>query len=168
MTMIRTRGAILSAAALACLLLAACGNGLEPTNTGTQTMTGFRGKITVVSSWPSGDSLVNLRVVAFRNYPPASVLQDFLDGKLEFSDALQTNVQEQEYTIQKDSLSGTFKYIVVAQQYGANPYENWKVVGVYSAPGTKWMPQQLTLQKGSIEDNVDIEVDFYNLPPQPF
>lgn len=131
-------------------------------------MTGFGGTITVTSTWPPADSLMDLRVVAFRHYPPTGILEDFLAGRVEFSDALQMNVRAQDYAIRKDTLRGTFAYVVVAQQYGPNPFEHWRVVGVHTVPGTAWTPAPVLLEAGTVRQGVNVTVNFYHLPPQPF
>jgi hypothetical protein len=160
--------AIVPAVLVLLFALASCDHGLGPIVEDASTRTGFGGTIRVVSPWPPADSLIDFRVVAFRHYPPTSIVQDFLEGRLEFSEPLSVNVSEQRYQIEKDTLSGDFVYIVVAQQYGPNAFENWRVVAVYSVPGTPFTPATVSLTRGRFVENVDLTVDFHHLPPQPF
>ena len=151
-----------------CILDVFCGNGLEPVDSAQQTLTGFSGRITCLSTWPPSDSILTLRVVAVRRYPPTNILEEFSAGRLEFSEPLQLNVPEQSFVIQKDTLRGAFEYIAIAQQYGSNIFENWRVVGVYSKTGNPSSPSPLVLEKGRILQDINISIDFYHLPPQPF
>ena len=59
------------------------------------------------------------------------------------------------------------KYIVVALQTNTNIF-NQHVVGVYTISGDKNNPSWIKVEKGESFNNINIEVDFENLPPQPF
>jgi hypothetical protein len=147
---------------VAAIVPGACDHGLSPDSSG------FSGKVAVSSAWPPADSLFDFRVVAFREYPPADILASVLAGKVDFSDRLLLNVPEQSYILRKDGLSGTYKYIIVAQQYADNPLLHWRVVGVYARDGDVSRPTPLTLEPGRVIGSIDITVDFTKLPPQPF
>jgi len=129
---------------------------------------GFGGTITVVSAWPPADSLVDLRVVAFEKYPPENILLEVASGRALISAPLQFNIERQSYTIPADGIAKTYKYIAVAHQYGDSLMTNWRAVGVYSAEGLPEQPYEIALDGSRFLGDVDIKVDFYNLPPQPF
>ena len=155
----------LSVVLLAALFqFAACGDGLSP----DMGRVGFEGTVTVASSFPPSDSVLTLRVVAARTYPPKDILSEYLAGKLIFSDALAYDTKTQNYSILQSDLTGVFEYVCVAQQYGPNPFSQWRVVGVYSLSGDKTQHSPIDLGSGSYLRGINIPVDFYNLPPQPF
>lgn len=149
------------------LLIISCEGGLSPSDASIDP--GFGGSVHVISKWPPADSLKDLRVIAFRKYPPTSILDDVMNGNAVFTDTtLALNTILIDYKIQKSDLSGTFKYIVVVQQFGLNIFADWRVVGVYSKTNDKTKPDEITVPQNAFLSHVDIEVDFYNLPPQPF
>ena len=158
----------LCAGLLLVALFAGCDHGLSPELSSPAGLPGFAGTIRFTGPWPPPDSLFDLRVVAFRSYPPKNILEEFLNGTLEFSDALRLNVTEQSYALRKDGLRGTFAYVVVAQQYGPNAFQHWRVVGVYTTTGDVAVPSPVVLGLGAFVEGVDIAVDFTRLPPQPF
>ena len=154
---------------LACLALS-CDHGLSPemARASASETPGFEGTITVTSRWPAADSLMDLRVVAIRVFPPTNILQEYLNGTLLFSDKLVLNQDTQTYTLRMPGLSGVFQYVAVAQQYAANPFADWRVVGVYTTTGNPAAHAPVDLGAGLFRRGIDITVDFINLPPQPF
>lgn len=143
---------------------AGCGDGLSP----EMGLVGFEGVVTVASAFPPADSVLTLRVVAARSYPPKDILSEYLAGRLIFSDALAYNARTQSYSILQSDLTGVFEYVCIAQQYGPNPFSQWRVVGVYSLSGDKTRHSPIDLGSGRYLRGIDITVDFYDLPPQPF
>ncbi len=149
------------------LLLAGCGEGLSPNDAAE--MPGFGGTIRIVSAWPPADSVKDLRVVAFRNYPPQNLVLEVTQGTAVYTDSSLATFRPQiDYAIRRSTVTGAFQYIVVAQQYGSNLFADWRVVGVYSLTGDKTRPGAITIPQGKFLQGIDIPVDFYNLPPQPF
>lgn len=152
----------------ACLLffaMAGCDHGLEPV---APQGPGFGGTLTVVSTFPPADSLLDLRVIAFRNYPPTNIALEVLSGNAVFSETLSITERSQMYTVSNSTLKGAFAYVVVAQRYGPALDSNWRAVGVYTLSGDKTKPSSIDLKGGEFVSNVNITVDYYNLPPQPF
>lgn len=148
------------------LLLASCDHGLDPALADSDP--GFGGKVRVDGAWPPQDSVRQLRVVAFRNYPPSDILAEVLGGTAVFSDELPYGEAEISYTQQDETLKGVFRYVVVAQNYGDDLFADWKVVGVYTLSGDDEDPSQIDLGAGRYVGGVDIRVNFHDLPPQPF
>ena len=147
--------------------LAACeDHGLSPVTDG-QTP-GFGGVIHIRSTWPPQDSVRDLRIAAFRNYPPRDILTEVVSGTAVFSDELPYGVDSIPYRVQGESMNGVFGYIVVAQNYGPDPFQQWKAVGVYTVTGDVNTPSALDLGSGRFLRGIDVDVDFINLPPQPF
>jgi hypothetical protein len=152
-------------AMLMVLAVASCDHGLTPVE---PQGAGFGGKLTVISAFPPSDSLLDFRVVAFRNYPPKDILLELLSGNAVFSDTLSMTKKEQTYTLLNSGLKGAFSYVVVAQRYGPALDSNWHAVGVYTITGDVTKPSPIDLKGGIFVSGVDITIDFYNLPPQPF
>jgi hypothetical protein len=148
------------------ILLISCDHGLSPEAADVDP--GFAGELRVVSAWPPQDSVRDLRVVAFRNYPPKDILSEVINGSAIFSDELPYGQTSISYIIQDETLAGAFAYIVVAQNFGEDPFQDWRAIGVYTLSGDVKQPTSLDLGSGLFISDVDISVDFYNLPPQPF
>ena len=147
------------------LLLAACDHGLSP-DAGVDP--GFTGTVRINGPWPPEDSVRDLRVVAFRNYPPKDILSEVIEGSAMFSESMAYGFSDTTYTIQDATLSGSFSYVVVAQNYGGDVFNDWRAVGVYALSGDPAVPTPVSLGGGDFVSGIDIEVDFYHLPPQPF
>ena len=66
------------------LFLLSCDHGLKPTEAGTLIYEepGFGGTVYFKGTWP--DTVYDLRVVAFRNYPPSDIINEVLGGKAKF------------------------------------------------------------------------------------
>ena len=152
-------------------LLSRCDPGLDPNEAANNIAStpGFGGIVRIVSALPPTDSLRDLRVVAFRNYPPKDIVLEvatkqavFTDSTLNFKDKIIS------YKIQQAEVIGEFKYVVVAQQYGANILTDWRVVAVYTITSDITKPASINIPAGIFLNNINMDVDFYNLPPQPF
>ncbi|MBR9974388.1 MAG: hypothetical protein KFF77_02310 [Bacteroidetes bacterium] len=161
-------GAVLVPAILIMMLfIPACeDHGLAP---GTEGDTpGIGGLIRVRSTWPPQDSVRDLRIAAFRSYPPKDILTEVVSGTAVFSELLPYGVDSIPYRIQSESMNGVYGYVVVAQNYGPDPFQQWKAVGVYTLTGDVTTPSPVDLASGRFLPGIDVEVDFINLPPQPF
>ncbi|MCB2204339.1 hypothetical protein KQI65_06275 [bacterium] len=145
---------------------AACDHGLSPDD--AEVDPGFSGTLRISGPWAPVDSVKDFRVVAFRNYPPKDILSEVVLGSAVFSDELPYGDAEIQYAVQDPALDGAFAYIVVAQNYGDDPFQDWRAVGVYTLTGDVSKPSPVDLGSGSFVEGIDITVDFYNLPPQPF
>lgn len=160
------RTAVFALVFVSALLAVACDHGLSPEAADVDP--GFGGTLRVTGSWPPADSVRDLRVVAFRNYPPKDILSEVINGSAVFSDALPYGENSIPYTIQDENLDGTFAYVVVAQNYGEDPFQDWRAVGVFTTTGDVTQPSAVDLGSGLFVPSVDITVNFYDLPPQPF
>ncbi len=155
------------ACAMVAMSGAGCDHGLDPIRD-VSVQPGLSGRVTVRSAFPPPDSLKDLRIVLFRNYPPIGILEEFLAGALRFSDPLPMDAASFEWQIRADDLNGVYPYVVVAWQFGPDPFSNWRVAGVYAPSGDPTRPQAVDLGGGRFLQGIDIAVDFVNLPPQPF
>ncbi len=149
-----------------------CDRGLEPTGpsagTGPSAFTG----VIRYAHWPPRDSLVDLRLIAFRSYPPGDIVTEVSSGNAIVYPPLGDTALVPFYV---DSLRyivtgppATYAYVVVAQQYGPNILSDWRAVGMYTHDPANAVPAAVTVPSGDTVRNVDINVDFSNPPPQPF
>ena len=143
-------------------VFSACDRGLEPP---PAVKPGFGGRITYKGNWPPPDSIKLLAVVAFKNFPPTNIVADVLNGEAIFDTTLRRNVEFQDYKIFVTEPS-TYRYVVVAQQYGPNIFSDWRIIGVYSDDPDRIRPKTVEVRKDSFVSDVDILVDFGLLPPQ--
>ena len=150
----------------AIIFMAACNQGLAPPDKPT----GFEGTI-YYSNWDSAGSVVNLKLVVCKNYPPADIVSEVLSGEAkayppELSQSLPINMDSTAYTMEIEA--GYYEYIIVAQQFGNNVYEDWRAVGQYDITPQDSLPAPVTIKDGEILESIDIFVDFEHLPIQPF
>jgi hypothetical protein len=147
-----------------------CDHGLEPAEENERTA--ISGTITY-QNWPPADSLKDLRLVVFKQYPPTDILMTVLSGQAVVyppigSSGLPMNVDSYDYTM--DIPAGVYEYTAVAQQYGDSIETDWRAVGQYDTTGTglDTIPTTLNVIENQILGNINITVDFHNLPYQPF
>jgi hypothetical protein len=148
-----------------------CDHGLAPPEPEVK-MTGISGTI-FYQHWPAADSLYDLRLVIFQNYPPDSILSEVMNGRAVVYPAigepsLTCNIDTAYYLVELSPAS--YQYIVVAQQYKPNFQEqaSWRVVGQYDTTLTDTLPTAVNVIQDSILEKIDIYVDFDHLPIQPF
>jgi hypothetical protein len=151
------------------LFFISCNEGLSPPKVDEATV--IKGKINFtsgLSSWPSLDSLKDLRIAFFQNYPDsANILNDFVTGNLTFTeDSIPYFVESYEFIQIVKKVPVEFNYICVAQNYAG--LLEWKVIGLYSINDDNITPKKLIIDKEGIYNNININVNFNNLPPQPF
>ena len=154
---------------IAIIFLYECDHGLEPFSGSTSDITGISGLITY-TNWPPADSLFELRLVVFRNYPPTNIVAELLNQRAIVYPALADSSLP--YFVDTTSFilelsEDTYEYIVVAQQYGPDLYADWRVVGQYDTDPDP-LPSSIRIKKGVLLENIDINVDFDNPPDQVF
>lgn len=152
------------------LFFSACDDGLKPVPAYVPTGT-ISGLITY-HNWPPRDSLVDLRIVAFTQFPPSNVISSVLNGLAVVYPPVGDTALVPFYV---DSLrygfrirAGHYPYVIVAQQFGPDVMKQWRVVGQYDLDTTLTMPEAIDVQDQGVLQNISINVDFRNLPPQPF
>ncbi len=153
------------------ILLVSCDEGLNPgTNRNIATRAFLTGNIYFVDGkegWPPTDSVFAVRVVAFKNYPPTDIINEILSGNAFFTfNSLPLFVDSAFFSIEIKDTPVELKYIVVAQQY-SDTITAQRAIGVYTETGDKTRPSSIKLFPGD-SIFIKIEVDFSNLPPQPF
>jgi hypothetical protein len=150
-------------------IVCGCNHGLEPPTV----QPGFSGTIHFVSPWPHPpvDSVYDIRVVAFPNYPDQNIISAVLYGGALVYPAIGAPA----FPLFADSLSysfsleaaSTFQYLVVAMQYGPNTFSDWKVVGAYGYSKGVGAPKTVVVPPNTFVNGINIDVDFENVPPTP-
>jgi len=155
---------------LSLLFFSACDEGLKPVPAYVPSGT-LSGLITY-HNWPPRDSLVNLRIVAFTEFPPTDIVFSVLQGIAAVYPSIGDTALIPFYV---DSLrysfvvrAGHYPYVVVAQQFGPDVMKNWRVVGQYDLDTNLAVPEAIDVPDRGVVKDVNINVDFTNLPPQPF
>ncbi len=176
------RSRIIASALVAGLLgfCSGCDRGLGPITEET----GFSGVITF-ANWPPPEQVLELRLVAFRDYPSDSsgIIAALLDqraaiyphvttgvaGALEILGNKTADTVHYSFTTEGTILKeGTYNYVVLGWRYGPNYFADWQPVGVYTEkPGT-FEPAPVVVRDRRMRKDVDIKVDFNNLPPKPW
>lgn len=138
------------------------------------------------ASWPPADSVVTVRIAAFKSLPTASagiinavLSRDafFAPEALVLDSTLTKFADSTRYTIViGEPVPEVLNYIAVVILVDPAAVTNttalfnprsWRVVGVYTTSGDNRQPSPLRLRAGT-DHRADITVDFRNLPPQPF
>lgn len=145
-------------------MLVSCDGGLEPTPIASKAY--IKGRIHYKGNWSPKDSIFDLRAIAFKNFPPANLLTEIMSGQAYFlQDSLPYYVDSSDFILEIPDPPVTLKYIAIAQRYG--DLFSWRAVGVYTISGNQTENASINVEAGKTY-NIDINVDFNNMPPQPF
>jgi len=148
-------------------IIVSCNGGLAPPPISDKSYIG--GIITYVNGkneWPPADSVIDIRVAAFKVYPPKDIITEITGGNAYFSVPLDMFVNSDTFNLEIPNPPEEIKYIVVAQQYGT--IFEWRAIGVWTLTGDASKPSSILIEPGKSYLDLDINVDFKNLPPQPF
>jgi hypothetical protein len=147
-----------------------CDKGLNPSDD-ESSFTGVRG-IIFFQNWPPLDSLVDLRLVAFKNFPPANIFVEILSQEAYALPPI--TVDTTWFPFYADQIDfdfelppGKYGYLVVAHRYGPNILADWQAVGQYDTNPDS-LPSPFEVVEGELLDNIFISANFKNLPIQPF
>ncbi len=151
------------------LFFISCESGLKPTGADSRKsflVVNFYYK-NGIESWPEKDSMWAMRVAAFRDYPPKDIIGDVLIGRALFTlDSQPLYVDSSQARLEIPDPPDAFKYVVAAWQYDSSLTAQ-RVAGVYITDGGYENPAGVTIYPGESPE-IDIHIDFENLPPQPF
>lgn len=154
-----------------CSVLLSCDGGLtlppdiEP---------GLSGALTVQGAWPPQDSVKTLWIFASQIFPidSSKVASGILTNKILLYPSI---VESLPYNFSSLSFNfalppGTYYYIGVLQRFGEGLLDpkSYRVVGVYSDVGSPGIPRTVAVHEFEVVSGVNVTIDFYNLPPQPF
>jgi hypothetical protein len=151
------------------LLMGGCDQGLSPVSVSAPaSLHGISGTITF-HHWPPRDSLLDLRLAAFKNLPSSDLVADIRQGRARFTETLTPyGADSIPYRLLLAPLPpGRFSYVGVAQQFGPNIQQDWRLVGVYRTTGDTTSPGFVDVPADSVVPGVNINVDFLNPPPVP-
>ena len=167
--------------ALFFVFISGCDKGLEP----LKEPSGFSGVIHY-KNWPPPDSLLELRIAAFTEYPTDSsgILTALFSGRAVVYPQVTTGVQgalkilggdrladtvHYDFTTEGTTLQvTTYNYVVVAWRYGPNFFADWRPAGVYAVNPDSFVPAPVKILLHRITPDIDIYVDYHNLPPKPW
>jgi len=155
---------------LGALFIQSCDKGLTPPENRITISTGISGTV-FFQNWPAPDSLLDLRLVAFKNFPPDDIFVELLSGQafaypaIDDTFSLPLNVDQLDF--QFEFPAGDYGYLAVAQQFGPNVLADWRAVGQFDLTPDS-LPTPLTISEGQVVKNIFIAVDFNHLPIQPF
>ena len=154
------------------LLLSGCDKGLGPSASPAPPIpTGYMSGLIRYQHWPAIDSLHDLRLVAFRVFPPGNIVSEVLQGRASVYPPLGDTALVPFYV---DTLhyhfslpAARYEYVVVAQQFGSNAFTDWRAVGQFDLDSNFTVPSPVTIVADSTIEGININVDFSNPPPPP-
>lgn len=152
------------------LIVTGCDKGLEPKQVSATTGT-FAGLITF-HNWQVADSVYDMRLIAFRVFPPTNILEEVLQGRaIVYPPLGSTQLArrgDDSMVYELTVAPGTYPYVVIAQQYGPNILADWRPVGQYDLDTNYTIPSPVQVTAGAVTSGIDISVDFAHPPPPPF
>ena len=152
------------------VILFACDHGIDPEDVEAP-LQGVSGTI-YYHNWPQQSTLLDLRLIVFKNYPPVNIFSEITQGNavvhppLGSPDNLPYFEDSTDFTVTLEE--GYYGYVVVAQQYGPDILKDWRAVGQYDTTLHDTIPTAITIEKDSPLEGINVIVDFDSLPGQPF
>lgn len=151
--------------------LLSCDKGLSPDL--AEEKAGFGGTVTFIGEWDP--DITQTHVVVFKD--PLITIDDFNVFNLSYvSGAIPNGVNNYDYSTNDENAlisaiaPGTISYIAVAQSLRDTITLNrndWIVVGLYYSENNVSAPGILSLKEGVFLEDININCDFSNPPPQP-
>ena len=144
-----------------------CDHGLAPAEVEVPvSRSGITGQITY-TNWP--DSVINLKIIVFKEFPPENILVEIQSGNAivyppELEISLPKYVDSTAYSLLLEP--GEYGYVVIAEQFGG--LFDWRAVGQHDTTALDSLPTSVTVLPDSFLNGINIDVDFNNLPIQPF
>lgn len=150
------------------ILLSSCDGGLEPLGVEQKSILDVSLKfVDSDKNWPPQDSILALRVAAFKKMPDSSIINDIIAGNAYFDfTSLPLFVDSAGTRFEITDAPVDLVYIAAVQQFDSL-ITSQRVVGIYTVTGDKTKPSQLKVEKGK-NYSINIDIDFNNLPPMPF
>jgi hypothetical protein len=148
--------------------------GLGPLNNAS----GFSGRVTF-KNWSAGGDVIEMRLVVFKEFPSDSsaILSNLLNRQAFFYprfglkgfNPYHDDVTDYVFNDHDAPLDlGEYKYVVVAYRYDINDYSKWRPAGVYTRTPPSFNNSSVLVLLHKTTPNIDITVDFANLPPKPW
>ena len=149
-----------------------CDQGVDPFPPVDPSADGAISGIITYQNWPPLDSLFDLRIVAFRDFPPGDVVGAVLGGRAIVHPGLGDTAL---VPFLVDSLRfrfslppGEYRYLAVVHRFGRNIFSDWRAVGQYDTDSDPLVPTPVVVPAGDTLRGIAIPVDFVNRPPPPF
>ncbi|MBI1807615.1 MAG: hypothetical protein HYR76_11245 [Ignavibacteria bacterium] len=154
---------------IVCLCNVECDQGLAPQSVSQQILPYGINGVMYCKNWPPRDSVLDLRLVAFRNVPTQNIVNEVQQGRAEFTQSLQPYAADSiAYTLILSTLQpGILEYVAVGQRYGPDIMKDWRVVGIYHSGRDTTNPGTVQVPPDSVVPGINVLVDFLHLPPQP-
>lgn len=135
---------------------------------------GLAGLLTVQGTWPPLDSVKTLWIFASQIYPidSSKVASGILSNQIllypSIAESLPYNFSSRNFNFALPP--ATYYYVGVLQRFDINMLDpnHYRVVAVYSDQATAGVPKAITVHDYEVISGVNLTIDFYNLPPQPF
>ena len=154
------------------LLTAGCDQGIAPPLPEELSSDGAVAGLITYQNWPPVDSLFDLRIVAFRDFPPGDVVGAVLGGRAivypGLGDTSLVPFLVDSLNFQFSLPAGEYKYLAVVHQFGGNIFSDWRAVGQYDTDSDPLVPTPIIVPSGTTVGGILIAVDFVNRPPPPF
>lgn len=150
------------------ILLSSCDGGLEPISVEQKSQLDITLKfVDAGNNWPPKDSILGLRIAAFKKMPDSSIINDIIAGNAYFTlNSLPLFVDSAGTRFEITDAPVDLVYIAAVQQFDSL-ITSQRVVGIYTISGDKTKPTALKIEKGK-NYSINIDIDFNNLPPMPF
>ena len=121
-------------------------------------------------NFPDSTECFGINVAAFKKYPSDSsgLFEEFLKGNVYINiEHIDYPADSSYFSFEFENLPLEFEYIVAAMQTEQDNINAQKAIGVYTITGDITKPSSLLIDSAQTYD-IQIYVDFDNLPPQPF
>jgi hypothetical protein len=150
------------------MFIASCDGGLKPRPEEDKSfLNGTIRFIKGVENWPPQDSVFGIRVAAFKEMPDSNIILAILSGNAYFTgESLPMFTDSVNFSLNIPDAPVKIVYIVAVWQYTIDILSQ-RVIGVYTISGDKKEHSELNIEKGESYD-INIDVDFDDLPPMPF
>jgi len=150
------------------LFLSSCDGGLEPISVEQKAKLDVTLKfVDAGNNWPPKDSIIGLRIAAFKKMPDTSIINDIIAGNAYFTfNSLPLFVDSTGTRFEISDSPVDLVYIAAVQQYDSL-ITSQRVIGIFSITGDKTKPSSLLIEPGK-QYSIKIDIDFNDLPPMPF
>lgn len=146
-------------------LIISCQGGVTPNDGDRESF--VSGRIIITSgrsSWPSEDSCKEVRVIVVPEYPPYNIIADILEGRAYLSDTLPRYLDTIHYVVKIQRTPMPKAFILASMRYGTIVQQ--RMIGFYTKIPNSLVPDSLFIEKGIYLKDLNIFVDYYNLPQQ--
>ena len=155
---------------LVLVALAACDEGLGPPASPPVPPGVLAGTVRFFH-WDSAGPTLDIRLVAFRVFPPGDIIAEVLQGRAVVHPPVGGPPLVTGTPDSADVLltlpAGEYPYVVVAQQFGPVMTTDWRAVGQYDLDSNLTSPSPVLILPGDTTRGIDIIVDFTRIPPPP-